>query len=348
MEIPEETIREYETQVETLLKALNLRELTLTPLTVREAAAADLRSEANSIRNIMGFGFGAKLIGGVPQEALAIGMYVVRKVSASDVHPDFLAERLVHTILGKNYLTDVIALGSPRLLHHAGQSYPLRMPGGVEISDSTGGAQGTLGGWVVDENDTPYLLSCWHCSDGVTNGGIGKDVLQPPGGSSIAKIEASIDPRNCPAGTVTIDATLAKIDDMARVGDFILRVGEIRGVKQINQTYVKARKFGVTTHLTTGGIVHLSSTLTRLWAPIVGQYINYEKQLLIQPDPTSGPFVSNGDSGSVVVDADNYAIGLVVGGTTTPPIMALATPIVDVLNALWGSRTGVLKFLGYP
>jgi hypothetical protein len=204
-----------------------------------------------------------------------------------------------------------------------------------------------LGGWVVDENDTPYLMSCWHCCDGVAGGGIGKDVLQPPRGFSIAKIEASIDPRTCRTGTVTIDATLAKIDDMARVGDFILRIGEIRGVRQINQTYVKVRKFGVTTHLTTGGVVHLSSTLTRLWAPVVNQHINYEKQLLIQPDPTSGPFVSNGDSGSVVVDVDNYAVGLVVGGTTSPPVMALATPIVDVLNALWGSRKGNIKFIEY-
>jgi hypothetical protein len=295
----------------------------------------------------MGFGFGAKLIGGVPQEALAIGMYVVRKVSARDVHPAFLAERLVPGILGKDYLTDVIAVGRPQLLHHVGYSYPLRMPGGIHISDSKGTAEGTLGGWVADENDTPYLLSCWHCCDGVPSGGIGNDVLQPPGGNSIAKIEVSIDPRTCPTGTVTIDAILAKIDDTARAGDFILRIGEIRGTRQINQTYVKVRKSGVTTHLTTGGVVHLSSTLTRLWAPLLNQFINYEKQLMIQPEPITGPFVDNGDSGSVLVDADNYAVGLVVGGTNSPPYMALATPIVDVINAIWSSRTGNLQFLGY-
>ena len=135
---------------------------------------------------------------------------------------------------------------------------------------------------------------------------------------------------------------------MDRVGDFILRIGEIRGVKQITNTFVKVRKFGVTSHLTTGGVVHLSSSLIRLWAPIVNQHIDYEQQLLIQPDPTSGPFVDNGDSGSLIVDDDNYVVGLVVGGTTSPPLIALATPIVDVLNALWESNTGSLKFLEYP
>jgi hypothetical protein len=202
-----------------------------------------------------------------------------------------------------------------------------------------------LGGWVVDENDNLYLLSCWHCIDGDPGGKTGKDVLQPPSGNRIATITASIDPTTCPPGTVTVDACLAKIDDLQRVGDFVLQIGEIRGWQKVRTTYLKVRKFGVMTHLTAGGIVHLGANMT-LQVPS-GQNIMYEKQLLIQPDPTVGPFATDGDSGSLVITDDHQVVGLLVGGEDAPPNY-IATPIPDVLNSLWALNKGSLKFLSYP
>jgi len=140
MYLTEEVMRDYKTQVERLTSELHLRDPKLAPFTVREAYAADLRDETNSIRNIIGFGYGEKLVGGAPQGVLAVGMYVVRKASPGDVHPRYLAENLVPGLLGRPFLSDVIAVGRPRLLHHAGRRYPYRIPGGAAISDSTGGA----------------------------------------------------------------------------------------------------------------------------------------------------------------------------------------------------------------
>jgi hypothetical protein len=341
MYLTDSLINEYDSRIEILISDLRLKPPIHTPLTVQEAHTADLLDETNSRRNILGFGYGEKIIGGQPQGVLAIAMYVVRKSPAAQIHHDFLAESLLNRFFGNRYLSDVIEVGRPRLFHHVGRKYDNRIPGGASISANARGGGGTLGGWLTDEDGNYYLLSCWHCIDGITGGGIGKEVYHQ--GEKIATIELSSDPRS--SSSPTIDATLAKVDSLSRIGDFILHIGEIRGIKRIKQTYIKVKKFGVISHLTKGGIIHLRADMT-LHAHSIGQDIFYEKQLLIQPDPTVGPFASDGDSGSLVLTEDNYGIGLLIGGEDVPP-QYIATPIIDVLDTL-SSHKGGFAFLVYP
>ena len=164
MYLTESVIREYEGRIDRLIESLNLESPTAPPLSVQEASTFDLRNSSYAPRNIIGFGFG-ELIGGVLQGVLVICMYVVRKVPSSDVHPDYLAEKLIPDRLKEPVLSDVIEVGRPRLLHHRNHTYPNHVPGGAEIGDHVAQASGTRGS--RGENGDYYLLSCWHCIDGV-------------------------------------------------------------------------------------------------------------------------------------------------------------------------------------
>lgn len=349
MDLTDAIMSQYAELVERLSDALKLRELTPEPFaTVQEASASNLRNETNSKRNILGVGYGEKLTGGQPQGVLAIGIYVVRKVPPNEVNSDFLAASLVQRHLGSQYQSDVIEVGRPRLLHHATHTYTLHIPGGVAIGDAAFVNHGTLGGWLTDESGTPYLLSCWHCIDGTPGGGIGRDVHQPPRGNRIAQVAASIDPTTR-FGPTTIDACIAKLDDPQRVGDFILRLGEMRRPQRVRKTYLQVCKSGALTHRTVGTIIQISAKIP-FYVPPLGYNVFYENQLLIQPHHPVGPFASPGDSGSLVlmnepVD-ENRVVGLLVGGDDAPPIY-IATPILDVVAA-FASSSRALRFIEYP
>jgi hypothetical protein len=230
MYLTDTTIDEYEDKIDKLIDVLNLRSPISPPLSVQETFALDLQDRHNAHRNIIGFGFGEKLIDGVPQGVLAICMYVVRKVPFTDIHPDYLAQHLIPNILDRQVLSDVIEVGRPRLLHHVNQDYK-RVPGGAALGSATRKTSGTLGGWLIDESKKFYLLSCWNCIDGVPGGRRGNYVLQPLGGRNIAVIAASIDPATCAPSTTTLDACIAEVMDQQSIGDFVLQIGEIQGEK---------------------------------------------------------------------------------------------------------------------
>jgi hypothetical protein len=356
MDLTEAIMNRYAELVERLTDALRLRELSPEPFaTVQEAFASDLRDETNSKRNILGLGYGEKLAGGEPQGVLSIGIYVVRKAPANEVHSDFLAASLVQRYLGSQYLSDVIEVGRPKLLHHATRAYPIHIPGGAAISGATFVNHGTLGGWLTDETKGNfYLLSCWHCIDGTPSGGKGKDVYQPGRGNPIAQITASIDPTT-PFGGTTIDACIAKLDDPQRMGEFILRLGEIRRPQKVWKTYQQVCKSGASTHRTVGTIVQIGGKID-FYVPPLGRDVLYENQLLIQPYHPVGPFASPGDSGSLVVmnesGDENRVVGLLVGGDDAPPNY-FATPILDVVAALQSHASAFnalrsLSFIEYP
>lgn len=346
MDLTDETMSQYGEFVEILSRVLRLEETNLQRFTtVQDAVHSDLRDETNSIRNILGVGYGEKMISGQPQDRLSIGIHVIHKAPQDAVHPDFLAENLVRRHLGPDYLSDVIEVGRPRLLHHDTRDYSLRIPGGVAIGDA--GNTGTLGGWLVDENDDFYLLSCWHCIDGYPGGTIGKDVCHPPNGSRIAQTAISIGPTSGSTST-RVDVCLAKIDDPNRVGDFILRIGEIRSPQKVRKTFLEVCKSGAITHRSIGTIVQIGANF-QLPVPSLGKDICYKNQLLIQPVRPI-PFASDGDSGSLVLinepPLDNHVVGLLVGGEDAPPIY-VATPIMEVMDALGRNYGPSVTFIEY-
>ena len=80
-----------------------------------------------------------------------------------------------------------------------------------------------------------------------------------------------------------------------------------------------ARKFGRTTGYTEGRIF---SIYLDLWVRYdrTRQSAFFQNQLLIEPtSPAFEKFVAKGDSGSLLVDGEQHAIGLIFGGMSEAP-----------------------------
>jgi len=325
------------------------------PYTVEEAEQAVVQGIPLGVRNIVGFGFGVKLVRGVPREELVICGYVVRKVPPNAVEPPFVIERGVRDILGFDIATDVLEVGRPAAYHHSNQEYSRRIPGGVALSNPQLGVYGTLGGWLKDPDGKPHLLTCWHCLDG-GKGAVGDDIFQPKTWK-MATLVGSVSPASNPqSGRPTVDAAVAKLDDEKLLSDFILGIGEICGTLDNTNLNLPlpVRKYGMTSHLTSGSIVHASALITLNMDPAVTIQPNpfdYERQLLIYPGPTQASFSDPGDSGAVVVTEDHKVVGLLVGGSPSTnangPISA-ATPIIPVLDELQHALQKSFEFIIYP
>ncbi len=333
----------YEVVVDQLINRLELR--FSHPASIEEAS----RSKELGRENLVGVGFGEKLVAGRPTGRPAIAAFVVRKASnAREVREGFLFDPLVRQTLDSKDLSvldprvfdlvsDVVEVGRPRLLNHVAKTFSPRVPGAAAISGDGGRSVGTLGAWVTDGTNV-FLLTCDHCLASV-------EIWHPPHGAAISdgrvcvRIMGSAGP-----GKVTIDACLLS-GIPSRAGDFILQIGEVQGTHRLRDTYVKLRKSGAVTHLTHGRAVQLSANvhLDVPSGPKAGQTFFYERQIIIQP--SSGPFAAEGDSGALVMKG-NHAVGLLVGGTDLPPTY-VATPIDPVLDALREKmHSAPLRFVG--
>jgi hypothetical protein len=316
---------------------------------IRERVPISLETAWGSTRlgpdNIVGFGLGEKIVNGAPQGILCLCGYVVRKAPVEQVEPEYLIDKIVRELSPPlpAALSDVMEVGRPTLLHHQGKTYH-RVPAGAAIANDVGGPPGTLGAWLTDSTHT-FLLTCWHCACQPPRPNVSR-IKQAPGGNDIADLFGAVDPSTCSPGTVTVDAAIAKAL-RSNNESFLLGIGEVRGTKKVNTTYFPVRKSGAFTHVTDGGVVHLSSGM-HLTDPLTGVTRYYDRQLMIQGQPAVGPFAAAGDSGSLVVSSDNHAVGLLVGGGGSIPQVFLATPIDQVLAAL-RRNTGIsnLNFVTY-
>lgn len=332
MLIPGAAEQTYWARLQKLVDDLGIGEYT--PLSYEDA----LYRETLGVDNIVGLSLGEKEVQGHPQGVPAVQVLVVRKVVEEQVNPQFLAEKLVDYFFEGRIVSDVVEVGRPTSLHHQTRDLRPHIPGGAAISDNVSTDLGTLGAWVTDGNDY-YLLTCSHCLDHRA-----QSVLQPPGGKTAATITARVDPN--PSAAVSIDAAIGQVDSSVTPAHFLLRLGEIRGTKRVGTTYYSVRKSGAKTHLTKGGVTGVGAVVTLI---VNGQPTRYAGQLRITPNGSEGPFADGGDSGSVVLSEDGYAVGLLVGGDPTVP-SAFATPIDDVLRALGAQMSPArrLYFLSYP
>ena len=113
-----------------------------------------------------------------------------------------------------------------------------------------------------------------------------------------------------------IDAAIAKLWGPQRHKPVIPLIGTVKGyvVKKDVEIGEVARKFGRTTGYTEGRIF---SIYLDIWIRYdrTGQSAFFQNQLLIEPAlPKFKKFVAKGDSGSLVVDAGQHAIGLIFAG----------------------------------
>jgi hypothetical protein len=133
-----------------------------------------------------------------------------------------------------------------------------------------------------------------------------------------------------------VDAAIARLWQTQRHNSVIPLIGALKGyVKKGDVTIGEStRKFGRTTGYTEGRIF---SIYLDIWIQYdrTGQSAFFQNQFLIEPVlPEFTKFVSKGDSGSLVVDAEQHAIGLIFGGTSETARSTRPAADTEVTNTL--------------
>jgi hypothetical protein len=128
-----------------------------------------------------------------------------------------------------------------------------------------------------------------------------------------------------------IDAAIARLWGTHRHKPVIPLIGAVKGYVEKKDIEIgeAARKFGRTTGYTEGRIF---SIYLDIWISYdrTGQSAFFQNQLLIEPAlPRFSKFVAKGDSGSLLVDAQQHAIGLIFAGTSEAPESPIALQHTD-------------------
>ncbi|MEO0247476.1 MAG: hypothetical protein ABIM20_05820 [candidate division WOR-3 bacterium] len=84
-------------------------------------------------------------------------------------------------------------------------------------------------------------------------------------------------------------------------------------------------KYGRTTGLTFGFLIAINATIKIL---IGNSYVLFENQIVIERD--GDKFSDRGDSGSLILDSERRAIGLLFTGSETR--VSFANPIYEILS----------------
>ncbi|GAB4224380.1 MAG: hypothetical protein Tsb0032_28860 [Kiloniellaceae bacterium] len=296
--------------------------------------------------NVVGMGYGVKWSDGEPTGKPALLALVSQKVAKADL----TAADMVPKKIG-DMPTDVLAIGQP----FAGQAEPIEVgvqllaerfrpaPGGVSIGHTSITA-GTLGTCVYDMVGAPgdpigipgryYILSNNHVLANSNNATPGDAILQPgpfDGGTNPADRIATLNrfvpitfepPVNRNLHRNLVDAAVAEgeFHDLKRE---IHWVGHLRGWRDRAHVNVGTlvHKTGRTTNYTTGRITAVNATVDVNYGG--GKLARFRDQII------TTAMSAGGDSGSLVADRENYAIGLLFAGS----------PQVTILNQIEHVRT---------
>jgi hypothetical protein len=189
---------------------------------------------------------------------------------------------------------------------------------------------GTLGYLVQDSKERWFVLSNNHVLADNNEGKVGDPILQPgpfDGGKNtpsyrIAQLSAFV-PIHFDGRPNQLDAAIAETD-ADQVQPVLCSIGQVEGIGAFRQGLL-VQKHGRTTGRTQGLIVGVHETL---WVDYDGKTARFDRQLSIAGGRT--PFSDGGDSGSLIVDLQRRAIGLLFAGSDTE---TYANPIRPVLRA---------------
>lgn len=113
-----------------------------------------------------------------------------------------------------------------------------------------------------------------------------------------------------------IDAAIARLWESHPHQTLIPMIGAVKGYVEKKNIEIGevARKFGRTTGYTEGSVFSIYLDIW-IWYDRTGKSAFFKNQILIAPaSPAFSKFVAKGDSGSLVVDAQQHALGLIFGG----------------------------------
>ncbi len=276
--------------------------------------------------NVVGVGLGRKRIRGIATQDVAVKFYVKEKI-----HPLLVKDGEVIPDEIEGVPTDVEQSGEFSIWRPIPPIYHRKVRpamGGLSIGHYAITA-GTLGGLVRSGSDT-YILSNNHVLANENQGVEGDPILQPgrfDGGKTdkdvIAGLDSFVEIKKDEANLV--DCALAAPFDLRVVTPEILNIGRVRGTRAADLEE-KVMKSGRTTRLTYGVVSDVSVTLRVGYA--TGSYL-FTDQMMIQGD--KGAFSAGGDSGSLIMDYQGKAVGLLFAGS---PFFTVANKIENVERAL--------------
>lgn len=189
---------------------------------------------------------------------------------------------------------------------------------------------GTIGYFCTRRSKLPrrpvvHILSNWHVFGNPPKAKVeaGDLIVQPSPGEPGT---------NRPVGTLVdflplkfdgdinepnqVDAAIAKLWAPVKHKPVIPFIGTVKGYVERKDIQIgeAVRKSGRTTRYTKGHVFSVCLDIW-IWYPRAGQSAFFQDQVLVEPDlPQFTNFVSGGDSGSLLVDEQQHAIGLIFAG----------------------------------
>jgi len=290
-----------------------------------------------ALPQVIGVGQGFKETGGATTSQKAILVLVKRKIPLEQLQKHQLVPKTLNGMV-----TDVIEVGDMKAYSVENpevsiQSYTGRMrpaAPGVSIGHYLITA-GTFGAVVYDRKDgQPLILSNNHVLANSSNGRdtrakIGDLILQPgaiDGGvkpeDGIARLKKYVALNEYPRRN-NVDCALAQPLNTGLIVPEILGIGKVQGTITA-QVGMNVKKTGRTTGLTTGKIRAVNVTLNVGYGS--GRTLRFENQIL------TTNISSGGDSGSLVMEENNRAVGLLFAGSDQATLLNPIQKVLSLLN----------------
>lgn len=286
------------------------------------------------LNHVVGVGYGKKIKNNTPTDEECIIVMVDQKLPEAELEKeDIIPQQL------DGLQTDVQEVGEIRLLQIPRDKKFRPAPGGVSIGHYNITA-GTLGAIVRDKKSgEPLILSNNHVLANTSNGRdgrarVGDPILQPAAYDSgsrdkdtIAHLERFIPLE--PSRSIfrptpnTVDCAVARPLDKQLVEDSILEVGKIKGIQEakVGMTVIKS---GRTTGLTEAKIRAIDST--------VRVKLDNVREAVFTEQIVTDSFSEGGDSGSLVLDKENRAVGLLFAGSDKATICNKISNVMEKLE----------------
>jgi hypothetical protein len=293
-----------------------------------------------ALPNVRGLAVGYKQTGGNRTGELAVLVYVQEKIHDRDILPPRDRAEIPGVV------TDVvqwgpIRCGTARTPVYAAEQDPLR--GGYSVGRANGGA-GTIGAICAGAeagDQRVYVLSNNHVLATFPDGSRRDVVYQPAlsdGGTredAIGSLTRKVSIRYPTKGVIPwnqVDGAVVSVDPL-NVEWSIADIGQVTGINTDPPLGTRVRKTGRTTGCSAGEIIGINGYTAVV---VDGSTAYFDQQLIV------GLKCDLGDSGSLVVDEENRAVGLLFAVAET---YAVVNPIAQVQRQL---RVEVARTVSKP
>lgn len=263
--------------------------------------------------NVVGVGFGNKISNHIDTNEKCIQIFVSKKQNAYNLYPSHVIEPNF-----EGFKTDVIEVGELYAEPLTAKVRPIIL--GYSISPSSLLVSGTAGALVTNGHDY-FILSNNHVLAGENTLTLNTPILQPgrlDGGiypndtiATLAKYIPIIYETTRVSSINYVDCAIAKIIDEDKVNSLIALGGYVKGISKpiIN---LPVKKIGRTTDLTTGIIKSTNATVRVIYSG--GKTALFKNQIICTRMSMAG------DSGSLLLNNSNYALGLLFAGSNSTTI----------------------------